>query len=1430
MERLKSEINIITKIFGFEVFQDYNNYISFLNYIKSISKPDLTVCQKPVSYGYNCLNCQKDPLCLICPDCFNEKKHEGHVWEINQYNQSQGFCDCGDISILKKEGFCSKHKGYFTNYEEMMNYVKTCFDENVIKKINDSLDTIFKLFIEQINIYYNSNIDKEGKVQLENDIFNMLDIFINFYTQIKENNSALFYLIIYKFTENFPFETNHKCYSYDSKTRLIKIIPYSNNIKHKCICPFFQILINLLLLRKTKYDEETFFSPFMATIHNKLIVSLSYMFTFPYLFYNDNLSDFRKISFQICTAEFIELIYEENNIHFFKEMLSTIYNESMKKNIELKQYDLLFQLIDNLKDFIEYFPNKEILHKIKLNFQIFGMIIDIICLFHEIITYTSFENGNYQVQLLDCEFNGLIILSHLSHLFDFDNKEAFDYIFNKFIDKIIQIKRNKENDNNNISKYTPFIVTFRAFSLFLNRFCFYYSTKNNVDLLTSFDYFKICFPQMENNNLYVFLYQELLKAFSFLLYVDKIETSQINLYNKNYFSDRIFILADITLMKYLLTTEQVQNQFSFQNVIECTNIFNANNYLNYLELQNLSRQNNRTEIIISEQKLNLQYNNSLLKFLYYIIRDNSSMIFLAFSYSKNFRMEFTDEVLNMLLLNDQKNFEEIMKNKILIFILSNRNSVMYNDIMNYLENMDNIENMKNNWLKNMINNIIGQICKKEIINKSLIFSVKKDYLIYCDIDYCYQKTINDLINYLNSFQSDFNLLNSYISPNISIEESLSNKLYELFFNENNIKQFLNFYNKLITNNKYPSLTDIFFFDCSKILCFYIKLKGINNIDENTRAKLNRTFNKCNVKEIKYIEFIKKVLEIEDTNSNRILNAKVNQMSLLKMKFYNKAKQNGNLIIQKYLEDEEMKVEEEIKEICQYCKKELDNNLNNFYGIICKLLSDYFIDALKRKKEDRIKSRRFLSCRHKIHINCYFQLINQANENNKKYYKCPICLKESNLLICDFVSIMNTNNKIIMKGMKLHEENLEEFFCLITNNGNSINLNNLDFSLANINKIFFENYSSKLIKKKVTLDDFTGNNLIEEIFYYIIMDFETFCIYYALTSKKTEQIYTWKNILFSLRYLCKTRIINSTDFLMNEFNVIYNDIVNYNINILNNSDISNIINKFIILLFILYDLTEENKKEIESIFNNNILIFTFLALYINNQQKNLEDFFQNKTQSQKAFDVYNIKYHLYQIFFNVSIKDEEQMDFDGVISFLKKSEKFKELIEKYNTNIIYINNKNEIFLEIPKFKIIDLPNNYNKFSVEYLGVNCFNCKEKREEYYICLFCGTKMCLHNNCFIVYKGKKYNYIIFHSKLCKEGQGFFLRNDSCIIYELKNDLIKSNNYVYLNSYGEYYQLGKSIDLKSDYILNEKALKENVQMYIDANIKGSRFFYHLPE
>ena len=65
---------------------------------------------KPGDVAWRCLDCEKDPTCIICKDCFEKADHEGHRVQLKR--NVGGCCDCGDPEAWDQEHFCSDHKGY----------------------------------------------------------------------------------------------------------------------------------------------------------------------------------------------------------------------------------------------------------------------------------------------------------------------------------------------------------------------------------------------------------------------------------------------------------------------------------------------------------------------------------------------------------------------------------------------------------------------------------------------------------------------------------------------------------------------------------------------------------------------------------------------------------------------------------------------------------------------------------------------------------------------------------------------------------------------------------------------------------------------------------------------------------------------------------------------------------------------------------------------------------------------------------------------------------------------------------------------------------------------------------------------------------------------------------------------------------------------
>ena len=81
----------------------------------------LGVCAKEIKAGdvaWKCEDCEKDPTCIICLDCFNGSNHEGHRTWLNTH--VTGCCDCGDPEGWDPKGTCTKHKGFDSSKEEAL--------------------------------------------------------------------------------------------------------------------------------------------------------------------------------------------------------------------------------------------------------------------------------------------------------------------------------------------------------------------------------------------------------------------------------------------------------------------------------------------------------------------------------------------------------------------------------------------------------------------------------------------------------------------------------------------------------------------------------------------------------------------------------------------------------------------------------------------------------------------------------------------------------------------------------------------------------------------------------------------------------------------------------------------------------------------------------------------------------------------------------------------------------------------------------------------------------------------------------------------------------------------------------------------------------------------------------------------------------------
>ena len=1429
MEKIRIFLNEISNAFGFE----YNkNFFAFIN---SISKPNKQICNKEIKEGdggFRCVDCTILTNAIFCTECFNKtrNRHINHNVLFKPYGN--GFCDCGDPNSAIKESFCPDHKGPIKNENDLMTYIKTCVDENILNNINPILNNTFLEIIKTINIIFNDNFQNEEKEKLENELYSMLEELILFVSKLYENNLGLFYFVTLKFTENFPYQTNHKCYKYDYKEKTITFIKENPLEKHICVCPFFNVMINMLMLKKTNLDSKSVFTLFIQNFKNNIITSITFVHLYAEMHENSNLETFRGLGYQVLNPELCEILFDEKNHLFLENIFLEIY-EKTKKFLYLKQYENISDLFCNLLWMFSYLPTLKDINKICSSIKIHAIVLDTICLINNLncfenkTKFTIYQRDGYLYHLLNCEMYSLQIVVILCYLMDFDNNESMNYIFDLIISKLIEFKEYKESLSDKI--FSPHISLIRYYSLLLNRFCFHYSLNNKCDLLDAFQHFQNLYPKTKEINL--FLFKELIAYFGFIIaqkYSYFIYYGEaMNLYHVNYFKRGLnYIFPDFSLFKYLLTIPEIQNDFNVNNLVNIlnySNIDNCNNFLLNIMNNNLEEKNEKLNEEIKNNEKNLKYFNSLMEFLLIIIRDDISMIKGAFKYCNNFKMNYKDKIFEKLLVKEKVNLENLIKNEIIHSIVGKNNLVKREDCINVFEYYDHELNI------NIVDNLLKENCEEiSSSNQLKQYSLKKSEFSNFDIDYLINSNERGYaINYLTEFLSNnYNILNTNILNPLSIQEKLNITIFNSYFNNKKIENFLNFYKKIIANN-YSSFTDTFLFTYSKILCVFIKFYN-KDLSEDLRNNLYDILNNCKLKEknLSYIEYIKQLLSPKEDLLNK--NKETKQINHeksknLKDKYKKKFNKQINSIDNKYsslefnLEksDTFSSFSSETNEICIYCRQYIDNNdFNNCYGKVCFRSRDFFIDILKNKDQKlREKSSRFVTCNHNIHYYCYHLLVtnNMINNEIKDGFQCTLCKKLSDNIICNLTNL-KFNYENILQGLNLNDDNYNNFYNQQDDENILMDNESLIFGI----RLFFNSYICKTLKKDINLKEMKVDYCtFNEIYNLILKDFGGFIIYYNYTSFKKEQIFIWKNILLSIRLLFKNKSLNYTEFLFTKFKNIYKSIQELNLYSLNNSEIDVIINEFIMCLFILYDLDEENKNKIKNLFQNNILSYLFIYRLLKRKENNLEEFLtksENKDYINKLYNYFDSKYKICFLLFD---EKEENLKVNHEV-ILKNNIKTIEKIINNNANIIL----KEQYLEIPKLNIISLPEYYMDFCSNYMNIKCSNCNKKAINYFVCLICGNKICNHKDCKtdVGPNGKREYSLIAHSKKCSGGNSLFIEGKTSeIIYILKRRLISSGIHVYLNSFGEYMNFN---DFNNNYILNRIELDRSIQIFIDISFR----------
>jgi E3 ubiquitin-protein ligase UBR3 len=248
--------------------------LSFDEFKRQIKKYDSSsVCGLVWSanyVAYRCRTCSISPCMSLCADCFMNGNHEGHDYNLFR-SGAGGACDCGDESVMLKNGFCKQHGDCNRKVQEppndlvasvnvilsnllyrLVQYFREQFRKND-EKIEDSKDSPLDL-ISNIDVYLeflndlcglgtpirkivaNSMIDesfyenkiKQEKEQYENKLF-LHDTFIIYYSNRNKFERPIqldsydFKLIKDKYT-NMLDELFYWCIKYEFPDNLVKFL------------------------------------------------------------------------------------------------------------------------------------------------------------------------------------------------------------------------------------------------------------------------------------------------------------------------------------------------------------------------------------------------------------------------------------------------------------------------------------------------------------------------------------------------------------------------------------------------------------------------------------------------------------------------------------------------------------------------------------------------------------------------------------------------------------------------------------------------------------------------------------------------------------------------------------------------------------------------------------------------------------------------------------------------------------------------------------------------------------------------------------------------------------------------------------------------------------------------------------------------------
>ena len=789
-------------------------------FFKLLELDTKTICRKKLTEvgAWRCLDCVRNDSTIFCQECWSQMKDKHQNHNIVYINRVNGTCDCGDHNLINQKYFCPKHKGIFTSDAEIQNYIKASLGEALPPKIISAnkpmFDHMAKYFLKAIN-------DKRTQTK---SFLKVVNEFVNCFGILCEMSTACNYIISDLLLKKYPMKVKHCCL--DISENGVKIIKESF-FAHDCTCPLIRYLLEFWPGKKEKLLYKL-----LSNYKLKKTIGLYY-----FLFYNEYFKnciyDFEDLSVQIIFTDVLSLACTlPGLIDNIYEGMIEIFNIFVKEDAKIKFNDsesLLSQTLVFLNRNKRFNVMKEIVLKLRCdtiylfkpvsynylanNTNIIFKLIDLTNILHNINSVkvilpppTSKKGDKYLIEILDVEIWLLDTFALYVSIFNFNDIDLVKEVF-VYFSKVIQKRSKNELE---ADEYTFHITLYRAFSIFLNRYCFHEANKNNSNILATLQNVVKLMPD------FIKLSKKMVKSiYKVFGFITACQEEFFSYYGENmiqyeylYYYNRQFIYRDFCLLKYLLSIKENAKYLGFKEILRLCQVENSNKPIEDYILKG-------DKVVEPDLWLNawnkqyLKFSSKILFIILSLLRNNTCMIWnLSSAYSMMKSNRIKDKLIDDILKKDINNFLELTKELVINQILIKENLAYFSEIN------DNIFLCLKDFFgeKNVTDIIISLTNKTLTKEKKAKFSLKDELLYYYDLNYIiYPIHKSKAEKYISDFKSKLvSIFNIHFYPVNKFESKLTEENYnQLYFNDKNFDFLFQFTSFILTQKGYEILNEYF---------------------------------------------------------------------------------------------------------------------------------------------------------------------------------------------------------------------------------------------------------------------------------------------------------------------------------------------------------------------------------------------------------------------------------------------------------------------------------------------------------------------------------------------------------------------------------------------------------------------------------------------